>query len=48
MTLPNAERLEPRRRPIPRFFNNPSLPFYDADAAALVVQRSRDFLDRLG
>ena len=25
-----------------------SLPSYDADAAALTVQRSREFLDRLG
>jgi dienelactone hydrolase len=29
-------------------FTDSSLPSYDADAAALVVQRSRDFLDRLG
>lgn len=29
-------------------FADSSLPSYDADAAALVVQRSRDFLDRLG
>jgi dienelactone hydrolase len=29
-------------------FSDSSLPSYDADAAALVVQRSRDFLDRLG
>lgn len=28
-------------------FTDSSLPSYDADAAALVVQRSRDFLDRL-
>jgi len=29
-------------------FADSSLPSYDADAAALVVQRSREFLDRLG
>jgi len=29
-------------------FTDSSLPSYDADAAALVVQRSRDFLDRVG
>src|SRR5215469_7573453 len=29
-------------------FSDSSLPSYDPDAAALVVQRSRDFLDRLG
>jgi dienelactone hydrolase len=29
-------------------FTDSSLPSYDADAAALVVKRSRDFLDRLG
>jgi len=29
-------------------FTDSSLPSYDADAAALVVQRSRNFLDRLG
>lgn len=29
-------------------FADRSLPSYDAEAAALVVQRSRDFLDRLG
>jgi dienelactone hydrolase len=29
-------------------FADASLPSYDADAAALVVQRSRDFLDRVG
>jgi len=29
-------------------FADRSLPSYDADAAALVVQRSREFLDRLG
>jgi dienelactone hydrolase len=29
-------------------FADNSLPSYDADAAALVVQRSREFLDRLG
>jgi dienelactone hydrolase len=29
-------------------FSDSSLPSYDADAAALVVQRSRDFLDRVG
>jgi dienelactone hydrolase len=29
-------------------FTDSSLPSYDADAAALVVQRSREFLDRLG
>ena len=29
-------------------FTDSSLPSYDADAAALVVQRSRAFLDRLG
>jgi dienelactone hydrolase len=29
-------------------FSDSSLPSYDADAAALVVQRSRDFLGRLG
>ncbi|MBA2774680.1 MAG: dienelactone hydrolase family protein [Nocardioidaceae bacterium] len=29
-------------------FADSSLPSYDADAAALVVQRSRDFLDKLG
>jgi dienelactone hydrolase len=28
-------------------FSDSSLPSYDADAAALVVQRSRDFLDRV-
>jgi dienelactone hydrolase len=29
-------------------FTDSSLPSYDADAAALVVQRSREFLDRVG
>ena len=29
-------------------FTDSSLPSYDADAAALAVQRSREFLDRLG
>jgi len=29
-------------------FADSSLPSYDADAAALVVQRSREFLDRVG
>jgi dienelactone hydrolase len=29
-------------------FTDSSLPSYDADAAALVVQHSRQFLDRLG
>ncbi len=29
-------------------FTDSSLPSYDADAAALVVQRSRDFLNRIG
>ncbi|MGZ4469704.1 MAG: dienelactone hydrolase family protein, partial [Nocardioidaceae bacterium] len=29
-------------------FTDSSLPSYDADAAALVVARSREFLDRLG
>jgi dienelactone hydrolase len=29
-------------------FTDSSLPSYDADAAALVTQRSREFLDRLG
>jgi dienelactone hydrolase len=29
-------------------FTDSSLPSYDADAAALVVRRSREFLDRLG
>ena len=29
-------------------FTDTSLPSYDADAAALVAQRSREFLDRLG
>ncbi|WP_433315324.1 dienelactone hydrolase family protein [Micromonospora chersina] len=29
-------------------FTDSSLPSYDADATALVVRRSRDFLDRLG
>jgi dienelactone hydrolase len=29
-------------------FSDSSLPSYDADAAALVVQRSREFLDRVG
>ena len=29
-------------------FTDSSLPSYDADATALVVQRSREFLDRLG
>jgi hypothetical protein len=29
-------------------FTDSSLPSYDADAGALVVQRSREFLDRLG
>lgn len=29
-------------------FTDSSLPSYDADATALVVQRSRDFLDRVG
>jgi dienelactone hydrolase len=29
-------------------FTDSSLPSYDADAAALAVQRSRAFLDRLG
>lgn len=29
-------------------FTDSSLPSYDADAAALVIQRSRDFLDQLG
>jgi dienelactone hydrolase len=29
-------------------FADSSLPSYDADAAALVLQRSRDFLDRVG
>jgi dienelactone hydrolase len=29
-------------------FSDRSLPSYDADAAALVVQRSREFLDRVG
>ncbi len=29
-------------------FTDSSLPSYDADAAALVVQRSREFLDRIG
>lgn len=29
-------------------FTDSSLPSYDADAAALVIQRSRQFLDRLG
>ena len=29
-------------------FTDSSLPSYDADAAALVVQRSRQFLDRVG
>jgi dienelactone hydrolase len=29
-------------------FSDSSLPSYDADAAALVVQRSRDFLNRVG
>ena len=29
-------------------FVDSSLPSYDAEAAALVVQRSREFLDRLG
>jgi dienelactone hydrolase len=29
-------------------FADSSLPSYDADAAALVVQRSREFLDRIG
>ena len=29
-------------------FTDSSLPSYDADAAALVVQRSRQFLDRIG
>jgi dienelactone hydrolase len=29
-------------------FTDSSLPSYDADAAALVMQRSREFLDRLG
>jgi dienelactone hydrolase len=29
-------------------FTDSSLPSYDADATALVLQRSRDFLDRLG
>src|SRR5438552_11959141 len=29
-------------------FADSSLPSYDADAAALVVQRSREFLDRAG
>jgi dienelactone hydrolase len=29
-------------------FTDSSLPSYDADATTLVVQRSRDFLDRLG
>jgi dienelactone hydrolase len=29
-------------------FTDSSLPSHDADAAALVVKRSRDFLDRLG
>jgi dienelactone hydrolase len=29
-------------------FTDSSLPSYDADAAALVVQRSREFLDRMG
>lgn len=29
-------------------FNDSSLPSYDADATALVVQRSREFLDRVG
>jgi dienelactone hydrolase len=29
-------------------FTDSSLPSYDAEAAALVLQRSREFLDRLG
>ncbi len=29
-------------------FSDSSLPSYDADAAALVIQRSREFLDRVG
>ena len=29
-------------------FTDSSLPSYDADATALVVQRSRQFLDRVG